>query len=50
MGDAIYKKLTEKSDLLDNYVIPYYEALHTQGEDYIVRELVELIKQRDVIK
>jgi hypothetical protein len=41
--------LTEKSDLLDSYIIPFYEPLHTQGKAYIVRELVELMKKRGII-
>ena len=35
-GSEIYKFLTEKSDILDNYIIPCSDALHTQGKEYIV--------------
>ena len=45
-GEIIYKLLAEDSDLLDNYIIPSYDALHTQGREYIVRELKELMKKR----
>jgi hypothetical protein len=48
-GDAVYRKLTEASDLLDTYIFPCYDALHTQGEAYIVRELTELMKARGVL-
>jgi hypothetical protein len=48
-GDEVYMLLTEKSDLLDSYIIPSYEPLHTQGKAYIVRELLELMKQRGVL-
>jgi len=48
-GDEIYKILTEKSNILDDYIIPHYDALHTQGKDYIVNELIDLIKQRGLI-
>jgi hypothetical protein len=47
-GDRIYKLLTEDSDILDGYIIPYYDTLHTQGQDYVVRELSELMKSRGV--
>jgi len=47
-GDAVYKLLTDESDILDSYIVPGYDALHTQGKEYIVRELVELMKKRGV--
>jgi hypothetical protein len=49
-GDKIYKKLTEESDILDAYIVPYYDALHTQGKGYIVRELKELMQKRGVLQ
>jgi len=49
-GDRVYKMLTEKDNLLDNYIIKHYEPLHTQGKDYIVRELIELLQERGAIK
>ena len=49
-GDKIYKKLTENSDILDNYIIPYYDALHTQGKEYIVCELKELMLKKGVLQ
>jgi len=47
-GDKVYIMLTEESDILDNYIIPHYDALHTQGKDYIVNELIELMKKQGV--
>jgi hypothetical protein len=49
-GDIIYKMLTEDSDILDNYILPHYEVLHTQGKGYIVDELVDLMKKQGVLK
>jgi hypothetical protein len=48
-GDEVYMLLTEKSDLLDSYIIPAYAPLHTQGKAYIVRELVEIMRERGVL-
>jgi hypothetical protein len=48
-GDEVYKLLTEKSDILDDYIIPVYEPLHTQDKAYIVRELIDVMKQREVL-
>ena len=49
-GDKVYKMLTEDSDILDSYILPCYDALHTQGKDYIVSELVELMKKQGVLQ
>ena len=47
-GDAVYVLLTEKSDIFDGYILPSYDALHTQGKAYIVRDLIELMQKRGV--
>jgi hypothetical protein len=49
-GDKIYKTLTENSDILDGYIVPCFDALHTQGKDYIVRELKEIMQKRGVLQ
>ena len=49
-GNQVYKLLSETSDILDSYIVAHYEALHTQGKDYIVRELVELMKEQGVLQ
>ncbi len=47
-GNKVYRLLTEKSDILDSYIVPSYDTLHTQGKGYIVRELKELMRKRGV--
>ena len=32
--------MTEKSDILNSYVIPEYEMLHTQSKEYIVDDII----------
>ncbi|MDR2295404.1 MAG: DUF3791 domain-containing protein [Clostridiales Family XIII bacterium] len=49
-GDKVYESLTEHSDILDGYIVPCYDALHTQGKDYIVRELKALMKKRGLLQ
>jgi hypothetical protein len=48
-GCVVYRWLTEDSDILDGYVVPCYDALHTQGREYIVRDIKELMQERGVI-
>jgi len=47
-GEKVYMMLTEESDILDSYIIPSYDSLHTQGKDYITNELIELMEKRGV--
>lgn len=49
-GDKIYEMLTVESDILDSYIVPYYDVLHTQGRGYIVSELKELMQRRGVLQ
>jgi hypothetical protein len=49
-GSEVYKLLTENSDILDTYIIPYYDSLHTQGKEYIVNELLDLMRREGVVK
>jgi len=49
-GNEVYKMLTEKSDILDSYVISCYDVLHTQGKNYIVNDILDYMKKRGVIE
>jgi hypothetical protein len=49
-GDKVYKMLTDESDIRDSYIIPCYDTLHTQGKDYIVCELIELMQSRGLLQ
>ena len=45
-GNETYRLLTEESDILDNYIVPCSPALHTHGKEYIVNEIVEIMRER----
>ena len=48
-AEKVYDALTEKSDILNHYIIPEYEILHTQGKEYIVDDIIEVMKERGVL-
>ena len=48
-AEKVYDALTEKSDILNDYIIPEYEILHTQGKEYIVDDIIEVVKERGVL-
>ena len=45
-GEEVYRLLTKKSDILDSYIIPCYDTLHTQGKEYIVNDIVEYMREK----
>ena len=44
----VYIALSVKSDILETYIIPEYEILHTQSKDYIVEDIMEVMREREV--
>ena len=47
-GEEVYRALTEESSILEDYIIPEYDILHTQGKDYIVDDIISLMKERGI--
>ncbi len=47
-GEEVYRALTEESSILDDYIIPEYDILHTQSKDYIVDDIISLMKERGI--
>jgi hypothetical protein len=47
-SNKAYEMLADDSDVLDTYIVRHYDVLHTQGEEYIVRELIDVLKNRGV--
>ena len=44
----VYDALAEKSDILNGYIIPEYEVLHTQGKDYIVSDIISVMNEKGI--
>lgn len=47
-GSELFKILSE-SGLLHSYIIPSYEALHTQSKQYIVDEIISVLRERNLV-
>jgi len=45
-SNDIYRLFTEKTDILENYIVPCYDVLHTQGKEYIVNDILELMREK----
>ncbi|WP_035293331.1 DUF3791 domain-containing protein [Clostridium sp. KNHs214] len=42
-------KLIKDTNVLDDYIIPCYEPLHSQSKHYIVQDLIEVLKERGAL-
>ncbi len=47
-GTMAYDMLAVQTDILQQYIIPYYDVLHTQGKEYIVNDLIDILKAKGV--
>lgn len=45
----IYNLLGKESNIIDEYIVTCYEPLHSQGKEYIVNDLIEIMKIRGVL-
>jgi hypothetical protein len=48
-AEKVYDALTAKSDILSSYIIPCYDILHTQDKDYIIDDVLGVMKERGVV-
>ena len=44
---AVYDILN-RTGILDSYIIPCYDVLHTQGKEYLVEDITEYVKEKGV--
>ena len=45
-AERVYQALTERSDILNGYIVPEYEVLHTQSREYIVEDLLDIMNEK----
>lgn len=48
-GSAVYDMLSKRSDILSSYIIPSYDVLHTQSKEYIVDDIIALMREEGVL-
>jgi hypothetical protein len=49
-GAGVFRLLTGNGNILDTYILEHYDVLHTQGKDYIVEEITELMKREGLLR
>ena len=45
-ADKIYDALAEESDILNGYIVPCYDMLHSQSKEYVVDDIISLMRKR----
>ena len=48
-ASKVYKML-RSTDILNGYIIPCYDVFHTFGKEYIMDDLINLLKKRGALK
>ena len=48
-ASKVYKML-RSTDILNGYMIPCYDVLHTFGKEYIMDDLISLLKKLGALK
>jgi hypothetical protein len=48
-AEKVYEALAVKSDILSSYIVPCFDILHTQGKDYIIDDILDVMKERGVV-
>lgn len=49
-GGEVYQLLIKDNSILDEYIIPNYEILHTQDKEYIITDIIDYMKECGVLK
>ena len=47
-AQKVYEVLSKQTDILNEYIIPEYEVLHMQSKEYIVDDIIDIMKQRGI--
>ena len=45
-GNIVYDLLTRKSRILNDYIVPSYDVLHTQSRQYVVDDIISFMKEK----
>lgn len=40
-------QILDESGILDRYIIPYYDVLHTLGKQYLVEDITKFVREKE---
>lgn len=41
-------KILNSTGILDHYIIPYYDVLHTLGKEYLVEDITDFVREKGI--
>lgn len=44
----VYSIIAQKTDIMNEYIFPAYDRLHDQSKEYVVNDILEVIKESGV--
>ena len=44
--DKVYHALADGSDILNGYIVPCYDILHSQSKEYIVKDIISCMQEK----
>ena len=47
--EKVYDMLSGNDSVLNEYIIPSYDVLHTQGKEYIVDDIIDVMEKQKII-
>lgn len=47
-GASVYAAIKDRSCILNSYIVPGYDFLHTQDKDYILEDIEDVIREQGV--
>ena len=48
MSPAKVYKILNSTGILDNYIIKCYDVLHTQGKEYLVEDITDFVREKEI--
>ena len=45
-ADKVYHALTDGSGILNGYIVPCYDILHSQSKEYIVKDIISCMQEK----
>ena len=49
MSPAKVYKILNSTGILDNYIIKCYDVLHTQGKEYLVEDITDYVREKELM-
>lgn len=47
-AQKVYSALAKKSRILQDYIVPSYDVLHTQDKNYIVNDILQVAHEKGI--